>query len=242
MNFKQRLFLLLLGLLFATVLTDHAAALYDPGVGRFCSRDPIGYRGNRDDLYEFVESRSLSYLDPSGNVIVSIPCIAEAFTNCHKTCADFGDTYSTVKCYRSTLTCSNFSCCYCNHSPPPNGPGGFCKAVSAAFPPGCGAPPRKPNLLSKHSYDELNEAMDDANGRCNPTKRDSFTPREREILANWYGVIMVDYLRRCKKGGNWDRHIALNERRMKWLNGESDECPGSVNGPGGQPYGPDELP
>jgi hypothetical protein len=43
MIFKQRLFTLLLGLLFATVLTDQASALYDPGVGRFCSRDPIGY-------------------------------------------------------------------------------------------------------------------------------------------------------------------------------------------------------
>jgi len=43
MTFKQRLFTLLLGLLFATVLTDQASALYDPGVGRFCSRDPIGY-------------------------------------------------------------------------------------------------------------------------------------------------------------------------------------------------------
>ncbi len=45
MIFKQRLFTILFGLLFATVLTDQAAALYDPGVGRFCSRDPAGYGG-----------------------------------------------------------------------------------------------------------------------------------------------------------------------------------------------------
>ena len=45
MIFTQRFFTALLGLLFASVLTDQASALYDPGVGRFCSRDPIGYGG-----------------------------------------------------------------------------------------------------------------------------------------------------------------------------------------------------
>ena len=51
MNFKQRLFTLLLGLLFATVLTDQASALYDPGVGRFCTRDPNASEDETDAYY-----------------------------------------------------------------------------------------------------------------------------------------------------------------------------------------------
>jgi hypothetical protein len=210
-----------------------------------CSRDPIGYAGNSRNLHMFLNSRSLSNLDPSGEIIVSIPCVAEAFTSCHKTCSGWGDTFNTVKCFlrSNPRFCHKFSCCFCNHSPPPNDPLGFCKAISAAYPPGCGAPPRPPEFLSRQTYDELRNAMDDANGRCNPVKRDRFNLRDREILANWYGVIMVDYLRRCrsKNGGNWAPHIALNERRMKWLLGQTDQCPGSAAGIGGEPYGPQEY-
>lgn len=66
MIFKQRLFDVLLGLLFATVLTDQASALYDPGVGLFCSRDPIGYEGSKWNVYQYVQARSLSRVDPKG--------------------------------------------------------------------------------------------------------------------------------------------------------------------------------
>ena len=66
MIFKQRLFTLLLGLLFATVLTDQASALYDPGVGRFCSRDPIGYEGSQWNLHEYADSIPCSAVDPMG--------------------------------------------------------------------------------------------------------------------------------------------------------------------------------
>lgn len=72
MNFKQRLFTLLLGLLFATVLTDQASALYDPGVGRFCSRDPIGY-DNGHMLYGYCVNRPGIAVDPSGLVFALIP-------------------------------------------------------------------------------------------------------------------------------------------------------------------------
>lgn len=65
MIFKQRLFTILLGLLFATALTDQASALYDPGVGRFCSRDPMIYLG-AILLYDFVNSRFLTLVDPNG--------------------------------------------------------------------------------------------------------------------------------------------------------------------------------
>ena len=66
MIFKHRFFTALLGLLFATVLTDQASALYDPGVGRFCSRDPIGYvDGENLQMAYFVPSAT----DPFGQRI-----------------------------------------------------------------------------------------------------------------------------------------------------------------------------
>ena len=77
MIFTQRFFTLLLGLLFATVLTDQASALYDPGVGRFCSRDPIGYEGG-DHFYAYARGNVFNRTDPSGespiNPIISHQC------------------------------------------------------------------------------------------------------------------------------------------------------------------------
>jgi hypothetical protein len=63
MIFTQRLFTILLGLWFATVLTDRASALYDPGVGRFCSRDPVRYISG-PSLYQNYFRQKL--VDPSG--------------------------------------------------------------------------------------------------------------------------------------------------------------------------------
>ena len=66
MIFKQRFFTLLLSFLFATVLTDQASALYDPGVGRFCSRDPIGYADGKNlQMAYFAPSAT----DPFGQQI-----------------------------------------------------------------------------------------------------------------------------------------------------------------------------
>lgn len=66
MIFKQRFFTMLLGLLFATVLADQASALYDPGGGRFCSRDPIGCNGGSSSQYQFLNGQALNRLDPNG--------------------------------------------------------------------------------------------------------------------------------------------------------------------------------
>jgi hypothetical protein len=63
MIFTQRLFTLLLGVLFASVLTDQASALYDPGVGRFCSRDPIGYEDGANLFSNYFGVRDS---DPTG--------------------------------------------------------------------------------------------------------------------------------------------------------------------------------
>jgi len=47
-------------------LYHYRARIYDPIAGRFCSRDPIGYEGSPWNLYEYVEARPLSNVDPSG--------------------------------------------------------------------------------------------------------------------------------------------------------------------------------
>ena len=39
---------------------------YHTGLGRFVSRDPIGYRGSKWSLYEYIESMPLTSLDPYG--------------------------------------------------------------------------------------------------------------------------------------------------------------------------------
>lgn len=65
MIFTQRFFTILLSLLLATVLSDRTSALYDPGVGRFCSRDPIGYVDGNNH-YRYSHADPLLGLDPSG--------------------------------------------------------------------------------------------------------------------------------------------------------------------------------
>jgi RHS repeat-associated protein len=50
------------------VLYHFRARLYDAGVGRFCSRDPIGYEGSPWNLYEQMGGQSISMLDPSGEL------------------------------------------------------------------------------------------------------------------------------------------------------------------------------
>ena len=69
MLFTQRLFTLLLGLLFVVVLTDQASALYDPGVGRFCSRDPLGHVDGNNQ-YQFVGSEPVDRIDPEGTITI----------------------------------------------------------------------------------------------------------------------------------------------------------------------------
>jgi uncharacterized protein RhaS with RHS repeats len=40
--------------------------MYHPNLGRFCSRDPIGYDGSQWNVYEYVGSSPIHVLDPSG--------------------------------------------------------------------------------------------------------------------------------------------------------------------------------
>jgi RHS repeat-associated protein len=43
---------------------------YDSQLGRFISRDPIVYQGSKWNLYEYVKSNSVGYIDPLGMVVL----------------------------------------------------------------------------------------------------------------------------------------------------------------------------
>lgn len=64
---KLRRLLLLIPLL---SLIDNASAngMYDPHIGRFCSKDPIGFEGSKWNLFQYCNSSPLGRLDPTGQV------------------------------------------------------------------------------------------------------------------------------------------------------------------------------
>jgi RHS repeat-associated protein len=52
------------------------------GLGRFCSRDPIGYEGSRWNLAEYVGSRPNSSVDPSGLQLRGAPITPRTLPSC----------------------------------------------------------------------------------------------------------------------------------------------------------------
>ncbi len=66
-------------------LNTVCSAMYDPALGRFCSRDPIGYEGSKWDLYAYVDGMPTRFLDPSG--LACQPEISD------KKCCEDGDTF-----------------------------------------------------------------------------------------------------------------------------------------------------
>lgn len=50
-----------------TGLYFYRARYYDPEVGRFVSRDPIGFKGGDVNLYGYVQNNPVNFIDPSGN-------------------------------------------------------------------------------------------------------------------------------------------------------------------------------
>ena len=59
-------------------LYHYRARMYDAVAGRFVSRDPVGFEGSQWNLFEYINSRSLVYLDPHGEAIpvAAVPVIA----------------------------------------------------------------------------------------------------------------------------------------------------------------------
>lgn len=69
---KRRYRSTLIAIAFMLSFSSNALAMYAPGLGRFCSRDPVGY-DNDQHFYQFVQGRSLLATDPTGNDLVIVP-------------------------------------------------------------------------------------------------------------------------------------------------------------------------
>ena len=57
----------------ATALYDDRNRVYDPSMGRFLQEDPAGVAGSSTNLYQFVSSSPLNWLDPTGDDKVPPP-------------------------------------------------------------------------------------------------------------------------------------------------------------------------
>ncbi len=62
----------------------YRARWYDPGVGRFVSEDPIGFEGNDENLFRYVENNPRMLDDPTGEAIAEMPVAVTAATECAK--------------------------------------------------------------------------------------------------------------------------------------------------------------
>jgi len=72
-------------------LYHYRARMYDSVGGRFCSRDPIGYVGTQHNLFEYVHSRPVRAIDPSGLVEVVPTTMHPPTTNSNPVQIDFSN-------------------------------------------------------------------------------------------------------------------------------------------------------
>lgn len=70
----------------------YRARIYEATVRRFCSRDPIGYKGSEWNLFEYVNSVPLVMLDPSGLQVDSLSGML-------KQCASKPTVAAQIECY-----------------------------------------------------------------------------------------------------------------------------------------------
>lgn len=59
-----------------TGLYFYRARYYDPAVGRFISKDPIGFAGGDVNLFAYVQNQSINFIDPDG--LIRIPGAGKA--------------------------------------------------------------------------------------------------------------------------------------------------------------------
>jgi RHS repeat-associated protein len=89
-----------------TGLYQYRNRYYHARLGRFISRDPIGYEGSQWNLYEYVEGRPIVFTDPSGqdcpgctlmgfNDVVTNPCLLAC-------CAQHDECYFLNTCKASS--------------------------------------------------------------------------------------------------------------------------------------------
>jgi hypothetical protein len=55
------------------------ARFYDPSLGRFLSRDPLGYGGGDPNLYRYCGNDPVNATGPSGTVAIALPVVAAVF-------------------------------------------------------------------------------------------------------------------------------------------------------------------
>jgi RHS repeat-associated protein len=102
----------------ATLGLHHFRARWmSPSAGRFLGRDPIGFEGSEWGMYEFVRSRALNRLDPSGLILIYCECrspsIADLFPFINQ-----GSGWEVPKmCDGLASTCCQRACCPNNFNP-----------------------------------------------------------------------------------------------------------------------------
>jgi hypothetical protein len=227
---KRRYASTLIAIAFVLSLTSNALAMYAPGLGRFCSRDPIGYEGSEWMLYEFMDSLPLNRLDWTG--AASVPCGQGSIDDCKKTCSAKGDVYWGTSCYTTstTLGCWTFthhhSCCFCSFSenPFPN-----CAGLSPSTDPCAQGKIKFPPEIPAPFDSQIRRVINQNTGLCNATERDKIPIEARYAAARWYEETVVNQIFRCRNIPNKLCFRELNLARAAFLRGETDKCPGDVH-------------
>lgn len=58
------------------------ASYYNPSAGRFVSKDPIGLKGNDDNLFRYTQNNPIMFKDPSGRIVhIAIGALLGSFTS-----------------------------------------------------------------------------------------------------------------------------------------------------------------
>jgi len=138
------------------------------------TRDPIGYEGSKWDLYEYVNSKPLVEIDPSGEIAVpaicatlcigGIACTGPCLSVCGADAACLFECYSIMSTY-GKVVCGGFvvgcAACICRASP-------ACAAVPLAI---CKKYPRLFFIRPPKKVDPLKKWIETVNntsraGRC----------------------------------------------------------------------------
>ena len=109
----------------------YRARMYDAGLGRFCSRDPIEYDGSKWNLYEYCRCSPIVNLDPEGELFLAVACtiaclgslgcaapcvsVCGADPQCLFDCYSNMGTYGKVVCGGAVLGCA---ACLCKQAGP----------------------------------------------------------------------------------------------------------------------------
>jgi RHS repeat-associated protein len=102
----------------ATLGLHHFRARWmSPSAGRFLGRDPIGYAGTEWGLYEFVRSRALDRLDPSGLVLIFCECKSPSITDFFPYISQGSGWEVPTMCNGLASTCCEKACCPGHYNP-----------------------------------------------------------------------------------------------------------------------------